>query len=152
MLFEVDGQRPGAEFPADGQSHHARLTAWSSPLPGETLVSVQVIRNGEIVQAWDLRSRRARQWSGEFELSDTAYAWYAIRVTSTCLDPACLATWRQPAEIYEVAVANPVYFLPKTFHRPRPALAKVRLKVADPQGKPRRRPSTWLTRDKRLSR
>jgi hypothetical protein len=33
-------------------------------------------------------------------------------------------------------VANPVYFLPKTFHRPLPAVAKVRLKITDPQGKP----------------
>jgi hypothetical protein len=136
VLFEVDGQRPGAEFPADGRPHRARLTAWSSPLPGETLVSAQVLRNGEIVQAWDLRSRRARRWSGQFELGDTAFAWYAIRVTSTCQDPACLAAWRQPAEIYEVAVASPVYFLPKGFQRPRPAVAKVRLKVTDPQGKP----------------
>jgi hypothetical protein len=136
VLFEVDGQRPGADFPADGQPHRARLTAWSSPLPGETLVSAQVLRNGEIVQAWDLRSKRARQWNGEFELSDTAYAWYAIRVTSTCQDPACLAAWRQPAEIYEVAVANPVYFLPKAFHRPQPAVARVRLKITDRQGKP----------------
>jgi hypothetical protein len=136
VLFEVDGKHPGAEFPADGQPHHARLTAWSSPLPGETLVSVQVLRNGEIVQAWDLRSKRARQWSGEFELGDTAYAWYAVRVTSTCQDPACLAAWRQPAEIYEVAVASPVYFLPKSFRRPQPALAKVRIKVTATEGKP----------------
>lgn len=136
VLFEVDGQRAGAEFPADGRPHRARITAWSSPLPGETLVSAQVLRNGEIVQAWDLRSKRARQWSGDFELSDTAYAWYAVRVTSTCLDPACLAAWRQPTELYEVAVANPVYFLPKTFHRPQPAVAKVRLTVSDSQGRP----------------
>lgn len=130
VLFEVDGQFPGTEFSADGQSHRARLTAWSGPKRDETLVSVQVIRNGEIVQAWDLRSKQARQWSGEFELSDTTFAWYAIRVTSAV--PAS----GQSTKTYGLAVASPVYFLPKTFRRPQPAVAKVRLKVTGPQGNP----------------
>ena len=136
VLFEVDGRRPGTEFPADGEPHHAHITAWSGPLPGETLVSAQVVRNGEIVQAWDLRSRQARKWAGEFDLGDAAFAWYAIRVTSTCTDPALLAHWRQPAEIYDVAVADPVYFLPENFHRPQPILATVHLKISDEHGKP----------------
>jgi len=130
VLFDVDGRDPGAEFPADGQPRRAHLTAWSGPLPQESLVSVQVVRNGEIVQAWDLRSKRARQWSGEFELTDTAFAWYAIRVISAV--PAS----GQSTETYSVAVASPVYFLPKNFHRPQPAVAKVRLKLADPQNHP----------------
>jgi hypothetical protein len=130
VLFDVDGRRPGTEFPADGQTHRARLTAWSGPKPQEALVSVQVVRNGEIIQAWDLRSKRARQWSGEFELGDTAFAWYAIRVISAV--PVSGPT----TETYAVAVASPVYFLPKSFRRPQPAPAKVRLKIADPQGNP----------------
>jgi hypothetical protein len=137
VLFEVDGRRPGAEFPADGKPHQAHITAWSGPLPGESLVSAQVVRNGEIVEAWDLRSKQARQWTGTFELSDTAFAWYALRVTSTCQDPACLATWRQPAEIYDVAVADPVYFLPQNFQRPKATLATVSLNVTDERGVPR---------------
>jgi hypothetical protein len=134
LLVDVAGRRPGAEFPADGRRHKARVRAWSGPLPGETLVAVQVVRNGEIVEARDLRSRQARQWSGEFELGDTAFAWYALRVTATCADPACLAAWRQPAEIYEVAVADPVYFLPAGFRRPQPTPATVTVKVSDQSG------------------
>lgn len=130
VLFDVDGQGSGTEFPADGQPRRARLTVWSGPKPREALVSVQVIRNGEIVQAWDLRSKQTRQWTGEFELGDTAFAWYAIRVTSA-VPPSGQAT-----ETYGVAVASPVYFLPKNFRRPQPAVAKVRLKVTDPESHP----------------
>lgn len=136
VLFQVDGQDPGSEFPADGRRHKAMLQVWSSPLPDETLVCVQVIRNGEIVQAWDLRHLKARQWTGEFELSDTAFAWYAIRVSSTCKDPESLVIWKQPTELYEIAVASPVYFIPADFRRPEPARAKVTLCVMDEAGKP----------------
>jgi hypothetical protein len=136
VLFDVDGKDPGTEFLADGRIHQANLRVWSSPLPDETLVSVQVIRNGEIVQAWDLRSKQARQWSGNFTLSDNSFAWYAIRVTSTCRNPGSLAAWPQPAEIYEVAVANPVYFIPAGFHRPSPMNAIVKLNVSDEESHP----------------
>jgi len=128
VLFQVDGKDPGSEFPADGKIHHGNLQVWSSPLPGETLVSVQVIRNGEIVHAWDLRSKKAREWSGDIELSDNSFAWYAIRVTSTCKDPGLLA---QSADVYEVALANPVYFIPEGFQRPSPAKATVKLHIMD---------------------
>ena len=136
VLFQVDGRDPGSEFPADGKRHKATLRVWSSPLPDEALVCVQVIRNGEIVQAWDLRRLKARQWEGEFQLSETAFAWYAIRVSSTCTDPQSLTVWKQPTELYEIAVASPVYFIPEGFRRPEAAAAKVTLRVMDEGGKP----------------
>lgn len=136
VLFSVDGKDPGSEFPADGVTHLASLKVWSGPLPGETLVSVQVIRNGEVVYAWDLRSKKVREWSGSLSLRDTSFAWYAIRVLSTCLDPGVLAEWEQPAGLYEVAVASPVYFLPAGFHRPVTAEATVKLQVTDEDGQP----------------
>jgi hypothetical protein len=136
VLFDVDGKDPGSEFPADGRTHRGSLKIWSGPLPGETLVSVQVIRNGEIVRAWDLRSKKAREWSGVFHISDTSFAWYVIRVTSTCKNPGSLAAWKQPVDLYEVAVANPVYFIPAWFHRPTPTLATVKLHITDEDSYP----------------
>jgi len=136
VLFTVDGKDSGTEFPADGRSHTARLRVWSGPLPGENLVSVQVIRNGEIVKAWDLRSQRAREWSGTFRISDNSFSWYAIRVTATCKDPELNSTWSQPAGLYEVAVASPVYFIPAGFLRPAPGLATLKLHVTDKEGHP----------------
>jgi hypothetical protein len=134
VLFSVDGKDPGSEFPADGSSHSARLKVWSGPLPGETLVSVQVIRNGEIVRAWDLRSKKLREWSVDFPLSDNSFSWYAIRVSATSKDPGLISEWPQPTDIYEVAVASPVYFVPAGFKRPAPATAKVKLRITDEDG------------------
>jgi hypothetical protein len=136
VLFSVDGKDPGTEFPADGKKHLCNLKVWSGPLPSETLVAAQLIRNGEIVRAWDLRSLKTREWSGEFEISDISYAWYAIRVTATCKDPGLLRTWTQPAEIYDEAVASPVYFIPDGFLRPSPAKATVKLNITDDESNP----------------
>jgi hypothetical protein len=136
VLFKVDGKDPGSEFPADGRMHDVNLQVWSGPLPDETLVSVQVVRNGEIVQAWDLRNKKIREWSCNFNISDNHFAWYVIRVLSTCKDPRSLAAWDQPAELYDVAVANPVYFMPVGFDRPKPAKAKIKLRVGDEKGNP----------------
>jgi hypothetical protein len=131
VLFNVDGKDPGSEFPADGRSHKCTLKVWSGPLPDEALAAVQVIRNGEIVRAWDLAGKKIRDWSCSFRISDNAFAWYAIRVISTCRDPGAMADWAQPAGIYDIAVASPVYFLPKGFHRPLPVNAKVMLSILD---------------------
>lgn len=134
VQFDVDGRTCGAEFPADGAARQARIRAWSSPLPGETLLAVQIVRNGEIVHAWDLRRQRLREWSGSLELSDTEYAWYVVRVLSTCADRVSLRMWGP--HVYELAVAGPVYFLPAGFQRPRPTPATVTLIVRDQEGRP----------------
>lgn len=134
VLFDVDGQDPGSEFPADAKPRAATIQAWSGALPGETLVSVQLVRNGEIVRAWDLRDQPRREWSTTVELRDDEYAWYAVRVLSTCRDRHALKLWGPV--LYELAVANPVYFLPRGFERPRPTPARVTLRVADEHGRP----------------
>jgi hypothetical protein len=129
VLFEVEGGLPGAEFPADGRPRRARVKAWSAPLPGETLTAVQLIRNGEVVRAWDLRAEKTREWATHFELSDDAFAWYAIRVLSSCRNEESLARYGE--SVCELAVANPIYFLPKNFARPTPEPAQLTLAVSD---------------------
>jgi hypothetical protein len=136
LRFSVDNKDPGFEFPADGRMHEVSLHIWSGPLPGETLVSVQVIRNGEVVQAWDLHSMKIREWTGSCRIGDTNFAWYSIRVLSTCNDPESTSAWTPPAELYDMAVASPVYFLPAGFERPVPAKAKIRLHVRDEANNP----------------
>ena len=133
VQFTVDGRDCGAEFPADGKGRPATIQAWSGPLPGETLMTVQIVRNGEIVRAWDLHKDNLRQWSTKLDLADDQYAWYAVRVLSASTDRAQRA-WGP--HVYELAVASPVYFLPKGFHRPKPAAARVALTVTDESGKP----------------
>ena len=126
-LFNVEGEHPGAEFPADGRLRRASIKAWSAPLPGEVLHSCQLVRNGEVVRAWDLRELKTREWQTEFDLRDEAFAWYCVRVLSTCADRHTLQ--RCGREVCELAVANPIYFLPSGFSRPQPVPARVQLSV-----------------------
>jgi len=135
VLFEVDGRPSGTEFPADGKELKATVRAWSAPLPGETLLAVQLVRNGEVVRAWDLRKEKLREWKIEFPVGgDDAFAWYAVRVLSTCRNRESLANWGP--DVCEVAVANPVYFVPRGFKRPVTTFARVELTVQDEAGRP----------------
>jgi hypothetical protein len=127
--FTVDGKTCGAEFASDGKIRKATIKAWSGALPGETLTSVQIVRNGEVVRAWDLRALNAREWETGFELSDTEFAWYAVRVLSSMRDRRSRMLWGP--HIQELAVANPVYFLPPGFERPTPQPASVLMHVSD---------------------
>jgi hypothetical protein len=134
VLFEVDGEGPGAEFAADGRVRRATIKAWSAPLPGETLVSVQIVRNGEVVRAWDIRELKARFWETSFEVGDKEFAWYCVRVLSTCTDRVSQRNWGP--QVYELAVANPVFFLPNGFARPEAQPANLRLRVLDSHQQP----------------
>lgn len=134
VLFEVDEEDPGAEFPADNRVRRARIRAWSGPLPGETLTSVQLVRNGVVIRAWNLRTENAREWETVFEISDDEFAWYCVRVLSNSCDPRSVYHWGQ--HLQELAVANPVYFLPEGFQRPTPALARVALQVTGDSNEP----------------
>lgn len=132
-LLTVDGCDPGAEFPADGKPRRADLRAWSGPLPGEVLTAVQLVRNGEVVRAWDLRAERAREWAVSFDIAEKEFAWHCVRVLSSCSDP--VDAWHYGPHHCELAVVNPFYFLPDGFERPAPAEACVSLKVTDGAGR-----------------
>jgi hypothetical protein len=128
VLFDIAGTGPGGEHVADGRTRQVTVQAWSGALPGEHLVAVQVVRNGEIVQAWNLAPQQLRTWRGSFAVQEDAFAWYAVRAISSAVDPGGLPT-EQAAR--EVAIASPVYFVPPGFTRPAPALARLRVRVTD---------------------
>jgi hypothetical protein len=129
VIFELDGQGPGSEFVSDGKTRRATIKAWSAPLPGESLVAVQLVRNGEVVRAWDLHGENPREWETTFELRDSEFSWYCVRVLSTCRNALSQELWGP--QLNELAVANPVYFLPSGFERPKPEPARVTLNVID---------------------
>jgi hypothetical protein len=127
VLFEIDGRKPGTEFRADGKVRRATIKAWSAPLPGEILHACQLVRNGEVVRAWDLRELKTRYWETEFELHDDVFAWYCLRVLSTSTDRHTQQHWGP--HVYELAVANPIYFLSDRFQRPSAEPATINLTV-----------------------
>jgi hypothetical protein len=128
VLWTVAGQHPGAEFPADSRPRRAVLRAWSGPLPGETLTAVQLIRNGEVVRAWDLHAGKLGEWRTTFDIAADEFAWYCVRVLST---DESRASGGRPPSSPEIAVASPVYFLPAGFRRPAATPARVALTVTD---------------------
>ncbi len=133
-FFEVSGKGPGAEFVADGKKHKATITAYPGPSAGETLTSVAVIRNGEIVRAWDLRDKKLAKWSGSFQISDKEFAWYAVRVISQSKDRQTRKFWGP--SVYELASTSAIWMLPPGYQRPKPAKARTTLTVVDAEGKP----------------
>jgi hypothetical protein len=90
---------------------------------------VQLIRNGEVVRAWDLHARRLVEWRTSFDIAEDRFAWYCVRVLST--GGALQAPGGLPSVSPEIAVAGPVYFLPAGFRRPAATPARVALTVAD---------------------
>lgn len=127
-LFEMDGAGPGSECLSDGRMRRVALRAWSGAMPGEHLVAVQVVRNGEIVQAWNLESQNLREWQGALEVRENGFAWYAMRVISSAVDPGGLPP---DQAAHEVALTSPIYLLPPGFTRPAPARARFRVRVTD---------------------
>lgn len=132
-MFEVDGRDVGSELPADGRPRRATIRAWSGPLPGETILAIQLVRNGEIIRAWDLRDENAREWATSFDVAEEEFAWYSVRVVSPSRDVPSLSLWGPHA--YELAATSAVYFLPDGFRRPQPAQARLRLQVTDDAGR-----------------
>jgi len=128
VLFDIDGEGPGRECPANGATRRATLRAWSGALPDEHLVAVQVVRNGEMVQAWNLASQNLRAWEGSFEVRENRFAWYAVRVISSTGDPDGTLAQRLARGL---AVTSPIYFLPPGFARPAPAIARYHVRVTD---------------------
>lgn len=128
VLCDIDGAGPGSEFSSDGRVRRLTLQAWSGAGPNEHLVVVQIIRNGEIIQVWNLATQKLRLWQGIFEIQEKHFAWYAVRVISSAMDSDGTSS-SQTAR--EVAIANPIYFLPPDFTRPTPAFARLQVRVTD---------------------
>lgn len=128
VRWSVSGRPPGSEFAADGRVRRAVMRVWSAPQPAERLTAVQLIRCGEAVRAWDLRSLGLRSWSGAFDLRADEFAWYTLRVLSHPTDT--------PEAPPSVAVGGVIWFLPPGFRRPEPTPACVDLSVADEAGRP----------------
>lgn len=146
-----DGERvqAGDRVIADGQPHTLRVEAWSAPDQDEALSWVIIYRNGMPWRVEDLRANPQRHIELEFDVADHTYAWYLAKVygrqgptSATDLDvfaytEHCLlngateySNWSQ------VALTNPVFFLPADWQAPKPVTCEVLLQVEDSAGQP----------------
>jgi hypothetical protein len=139
LLATVAGQPPGTVFNADGKAREVRLEAWASGADAEGLSRVELLRNGEPFQAFDLSPRRAI-FQTALSLSENETAWYCARAFGS--DPT-----RQRA------ITGAFYFSPPGHAPPEPVPARVRVWLADAQtGAPLEGTVTEVSYHARLSR
>jgi hypothetical protein len=103
VLFDIDDKISGSTIVPDGKPHtvhiqtHYPQHAWS--LKAGTISKVELIRNGEVVHAWDSPEEKLT-WT----VTETKPCWYVVRVYGT-------------DQRWQVGLASPVYFSEK----PKPA-------------------------------
>lgn len=115
LFFKIGTFGLGDEIRADGVERSATIRAACTGDPGEYLTAVQLIRNGQVVRAWEAYTRR--QIDIQFNITERETAWYIAK---------CYG-----AHPGQVAYTNPIYFVAEGYERPRPASAHLRAEVRD---------------------
>ncbi len=124
VVFTVDGEPPGAVFPAGEAVRKARVRAWNAvdhrdPHDPALLSKAIVIRSGRPWKEWAAPGKASEaEWT--FEIREEEAAWYSVEVHGS--------SRRQ------LALTSPVYFERKDRRPPEPARAVVRGKVEGAAG------------------
>ena len=120
LLFSVFAAGPGSDLPV-GRKRRATLQAWASGASTDFLTRIELIRNGEVVQAWDLDDQ-SRTHKLAVALQDSVDCWYVAK---------CYG-----ADTSQVALTNPIYFRSDEVDAPEPVQAVVRGTIRLPDGSP----------------
>ncbi|MFT5366184.1 MAG: hypothetical protein ACI8V2_001131 [Candidatus Latescibacterota bacterium] len=120
LLFSVFAAGPGSDLPV-GRKRRATIKAWARGDVADYLTRIELIRNGEVVQAWDLDGQ-PRTHKLALTLQDSVDCWYVSKCYGA--DPS------------QVALTNPIYFRSSGFESPEPVQAVVRGKIQTTDGKP----------------
>ncbi len=129
VIFTADdGQhRMGDSIQLDHPGHQLEVEAWSDPDPAEFLSGIIVYRNGERILTEDLREQKTRHHRLILPVKEHGErAWYVVKVYGSTyptedrfLDVFSYATLceEEPHTEYQaikqVALTNPIYFVPK---------------------------------------
>ena len=152
IRFELDSgaHRMGDKVRIDGQPHTLNIEAWSSADPEEALSWIVVYRNGEVFHIRDLRASPVRHVQFDLPVQEhNDYAWYVVKAYGKegPKDPAWLDVFKYVAlcehekhDEYrftkQVALTNPIWFLPPGWQPPAPVVCNLRLQVVDAAGRP----------------
>ena len=117
ILASVDGQAPGAIFPADGKPRVLSLAAWGEASDTNGLRAVEVLRNGVAIQEYHF-APAIPDWSTNLTLRVQESAWFCVRVRAGVADR-------------ERGITGAFYFEAPGSKPPAPVLARVRVRIKD---------------------
>lgn len=120
LLFSAFAAGPGSDLPV-GRKRRATIRAWAPADLDDYLTRVELIRNGEIAQVWDLTDQ-PRSYKQAVTLQDSVDCWYIAK---------CYG-----ADSLQVALTNPIYFRSSDFTSPEPVQAMVRGEIQTDDGQP----------------
>lgn len=122
LLLRLGEHQPGDVVRVNGPAKfRVSLRAWASGEPGETIKSIDLIRNGEVVKTFSFDAA-APEVSRDFDIEEAQTAWYAARCSGSSFT--------------QIAITNPIYFEDSTYRAPKAAPARVQVAVVDHAGKP----------------
>ncbi|HMP76110.1 MAG TPA: CehA/McbA family metallohydrolase [Kiritimatiellia bacterium] len=152
IRFELNGgaHRMGDKVRLDGTPHTLNIEAWSAPDPDEALSWIVVYRNGAVFHTRDLRGTDTRHIAFDLPLpADDTYCWYVVKAygRQAPQDPAWIDVFgyvalceREAHDEYrflpQVALTNPIWFLPPGWQPPAPISCALKARVVDEHGAP----------------
>ena len=110
---------PGSVLPTDGRHLSLQIEAYSSLTQGAQLEKIEVLRNGKVFFEQKSLEGEAEINDLRCPISESANAWYVVRVTEK------LNRGKQDSGERRRAWTSPIYFRGASFAAPRPALARV---------------------------
>jgi hypothetical protein len=79
LLATLDGAPPGSALPANGRPHELRIVAWASGSQPGGLRRLEILRNGEPWQQFNIPGR-SPAWKMSLAVQENQNSWFCVRV------------------------------------------------------------------------
>ncbi len=119
-VFERD-MGPGSVLPTDGRQMNLQVQAYSSLTAGTQLDKIEILRNGKVVHTQTAGEGESEIQDMRFPISETASAWYVVRVTERGRHDGVLSRSDKPRRAW----TSPIYFRSAAFAPPAPSISRV---------------------------
>ena len=145
ITFTADGGtvQMGDETTLTRPDHQLEIEAWSDPDPAEFLSGLVIYRNGLRYKTLDLRHEKPRHFKTTLPIREAGErAWYVVKAYGSVFpaeerfldvfDYAALCEEEVHTEyisIRQVAITNPIYFLPPGWKAPQPVASRLHLRT-----------------------
>lgn len=153
IVFATVDERyePGDRVPQDGSHHVMNIKAYASGDVNDYLSYVVLFRNGKISKLWDLRDKKPRRVTLDYNVESKEKAWFVVKVYGKRawedprhLDVMEFCRQREQGQMMhtdkiknlDVAITSPFYFWPNQTDEPEPLSSRISLQVVKPNGEP----------------